>query len=452
MSDESRRESWEEITAIVESGGSPADLDTFLDTISPAELARALSRLDDPSRTAVLTLLNPEDAADLLEELSDAQGADLLEELAPPQAAAIVDEMESDERADVLGELDSDEVEAILREMDPEEAEDARTLLTYPPDTAGGLMVTEFVAYPMSMTVRDVLQDLRKNAEMYSDYGVQYVYVLSEEERLVGVVRLRDLVLSPGDLPLPKIMIPNPLYALASTELDELDHVFERYTFVGLPVTNEQGTLVGVVRRSDVEEAQGERAEEALMRFGGIISGEELRSMPVTSRAFRRLMWLVLNLGLSLCAASIIMFYRETMDAFIELAFFIPVIGNMSGCSGNQAVAVSIREMSLGLIKPEDYVRVFIKEAQVGVLNGLAIGGLIAVVSYVWLQNPMFSLVVGSALAINSVVALSLGGLIPLVLRRVHADPALAAPLAVTTLADMCGFFLMLSMAAIVLA
>ena len=446
MTEERTMDSWEHIEAIVDQN-DPKALDTFLDTLSSSEVARAISRLDEDAQNRVLTLLEPEDAADLIEELSDAQGADLLEDLPVSQAAAIVDEMESDERADVLGELDTDDAEAILRQMDPEEAEDARRLLTYPPDTAGGLMITDFVAYPMTMRVADVLSDLRKNVEEYSDYGVQYVYVVSENKALVGVVRLRDLVLSRSDAPLPSVMIANPLYALVTTTLEELDHMFERYTFVALPVTDEAGKLVGVVRRAFVEEAQGERAEEALMRFGGIVGGEELRSMPIFFRASRRLSWLTVNLLLSLVAAGVILAFEKTVRDWIYLAFFIPVIGNMSGCSGNQAVAVSIRELSLGLIKPEDYVRVLTKEAQVGLVNGLALGAILACIAFLLSGNALFAGAIGIALAGNTFVALALGGLVPLALRRLNMDPALAAPLAVTTISDLCGFTLVLTLA-----
>ncbi len=437
---------WEEIERIV--GDRSAErLQVFLDTLTPAETARAVSRLDDDSQNAVLTLLEPEDAADLIEELTDAQGADLLEDLPADQAAAIVEEMESDERADVLQELDTEDAEAILEKMDPEEAEDARKLLTYPPDTAGGLMVTEFLAYPIHMTVVDVLADMRSNAELYTDYGVQYAYVLAETGTLVGLLRLRDLVLSPGDTPITSLMVANPLYANATSSLEELEQFFDRYTFVGLPVVDEGGRLVGIVLRSDVEEAHGERAEEALMRFGGIIGGEELRSMPVLPRAFRRLSWLCVNLVFSLIAAGVILFYKETVEEIIILAFFIPVIGNMSGCSGNQAVAVSIRELTLGLIKPQDFMRVFAKEAQVALVNGLILGAMLGAITYLVSGNLTLALVVGGALACNTLVALILGGLVPLALRAMKTDPALAAPLAVTTIADMCGFFLVLATA-----
>ena len=449
------KEPWLHIEAILEQGGAE-ELGAYLDSLSPSDVARAISRLDDDGRASVLTMLGPEDAADLIEELTDAQGADILEDLPAIRAAAIVDAMESDERADVLAELDDEDAEAILAQMDPEEAADARKLLTYPADTAGGIMVTEFLAFTMHHRVADVLKDLRENAEEYQDLGVQYVYVVNERNTLVGVIRLRDIVLSPSDAPLTSVMIPNPLYLLVDTPLDEAEDMFDKYTFHWIPVCDEQGHLVGVVTRSGVEEAWGERADKALAQFSGIVGGDELRSMSLLERSFRRMSWLSVNLVLSVVAASVILHFEGAIKQLTALAFFIPIIGNMSGCSGNQAVGVSIRELALGIVRPEDGWRVFVKEAQVGVLNGLLLGLLVTIVGSLVgaftdevgiVGGAYIGLVAGGALALNTIVALSLGGLIPLVLRRLDVDPALSAPPIVTTVSDLCGFLIFLSLA-----
>jgi len=445
------QEPWERIGAIIQRRGA-AELEGYLDTLSPAEVARAISRLDDDAQAGLLALLEPKDAADLIEELSDVQGADIIEELPVPQAAAIVDEMESDHRVDVLGEMDAGDAEAILRAMDPEEAEDARKLLTYPEDTAGGIMVTEYVAYPQSRRVTDALGDLRKNAQEYADYGVQYIYVESEKRTLVGVLPLHDLVMAPGDASLASVMIANPVYVLADASLEEVEQLFDRFAFVGLPVTDEQGRLLGVVRRSDAEQAFGERSEKKFMRFSGIIGGDELRNMGLFSRAFGRLSWLTVNMVLNVLAAVVIVFYMRTIEAVVALAVVLPIICNMSGCSGNQAVAVSIREISLGIINPRDLGRVMLKEIQVGVINGLVLGVLFGGVTFLWKGSPYLGLVVGTALALNTVVAVCLGGGLPLMLRRMKIDPALAASPVMATIVDMCGFFLVLSFAAYALA
>lgn len=174
---------------------------------------------------------------------------------------------------------------------------------------------------------------------------------------------------------------------------------------------------------------------------------EELRSMPTFLRAKRRLSWLTVNIGLNIIAASVIAFYEDTLSAVIALAVFLPIVSDMSGCSGNQAVAVSMRELSLGFARPADVFRVWMKEAAVGIINGIALGMLIAFAAWAWKGNPYIGLVVGVALALNTLVAVSIGGTVPLILKRYNIDPAVASGPMLTTITDMCGFFLVLSLA-----
>lgn len=442
---------WKELERLIASGTSE-QVDEYLDKLSPSDIARSISRLEEDLQTGLLTVLQPEDAADLIEELPDAQGADIIEDLPVDQAAAIIDEMDSDHRADLLGDLDETDVQAILAKMDPEEATEARELLKYEQETAGGIMVTEYVVYNEDRTVGDVLNDLRTNAEDYSDYSIQYAYVKSEAGSLKGVLRLRDLVLS-NDLKLiAEIMIRNPISVMDNTDLDELDHMFDRFPFSGLPVVNPTGKLVGVVMRADVEEAHSERTDRSFMRFSGIIGGEELRTAPVTERATQRLYWLTLNLLLSMVAAWVVFIFEETVQQFILLAALLPVIANVSGCSGNQAIAVSIRELALGLVKTEDVSRVIQKELVLGIINGTAIGIMLAIlVALFTSEPPLFGFVVGLSLALNAILAVGLGGAIPLLLKRVNIDPAVAAAPILTTLVDTIGFLIILGLTTVLL-
>ena len=433
--------------------GDAEGVHEVLEFLTPGQVARAMTRLDGEETQALLTLLEPEEAADLVEELPDAQGADIIEELPANQAAAIVDEMDSDQRVDLLGEMDQDDAEAILSAMDPEEAEDARHLLEYEEDSVGGAMVSEFLSYPQDTPVADVLAAIQENAEHYSDEDLLYVYVESGRGTLIGVARLRDLVLSRAGLTLQDIMIVNPVYVLADMKLEELGHLFDRYTFRDVPVTNADGKLVGVARRGDVEEALGEAQERNFLRFTGIVGGEELRSMPVYERATRRLAWLGPNLVLSFAAAIVILLFEDTITTFGSvLVLFIPVIGNMCGCTGNQAVAVSIREMALGLVQPSDFMRVWLKELPVGLVNGCilgtAIGGAAFALGHFFPDKapPILGLFIGAAFLVNTVISVSLGGLIPLFLRMLGLDPALGSPPLLTTLSDMIGLLLMFGM------
>jgi magnesium transporter len=271
--------------------------------------------------------------------------------------------------------------------------------------------------------------------------------VQTDNKTLIGVLRLRDLVLSANDRPIAEVMVVNPVSVLASAPLDEIEQLFDRYMFYGIPVIEEDGHIVGVVERADAEEAHSERSERTFMRFSGIIGGEELREMALPERTSRRLIWLAANLVLSALAALVIFYYHETIEEIIWLAALIPVLVNVSGCSGNQAVAVSIRELALGLIKPGDFARVVRQEVAVGIINGLSLGVLLGIFTALCTRDPALSVVVGLALALNTVLAVALGGAIPLLLRRINIDPAAAAAPMLTTVVDVCGFFLILSLA-----
>jgi magnesium transporter len=207
--------------------------------------------------------------------------------------------------------------------------------------------------------------------------------------------------------------------------------------------------MVGVVLRKHILEAEYEKANLDMLSAQGIVGGEELRTMPLLLRSRRRLSWLSVNILLNIVAASVIAFYQDTLSAVIALAVFLPIISDMSGCSGNQAVAVSMRELTLGVVKPIDIFRVLFQEMLVGIINGLALGVLIGIAAFLWKGNVYLGMVVGGALLLNTIVAVSLGGTIPLILKKFDVDPALASGPILTTITDMVGFALALSMATV---
>jgi magnesium transporter len=216
-------------------------------------------------------------------------------------------------------------------------------------------------------------------------------------------------------------------------------------------VVDDQRRLVGVVLPNDVEEAGNKQKTKTFLRLSGIIGGEEFRTMPLFSRTGRRLSWLSLNIVLNIIAASVIALYQDTLAAVIALAVFLPMVSDMSGCSGNQAVAVSMRELSLGLVRPGELLWVLAKEAKVGIINGLALGLVLGGVAFLWKGNPWLGVVVGGALAANTLISVILGGMLPLALKRLKLDPALVSGPLLTTVTDICGFFFVLSFAAALL-
>jgi magnesium transporter len=442
---------WQVLSSLIRADDI-AGVRTLLTELHPHGSARVIARLDEDHRTRLFGLLSPEEAATLIAVIPDAQAADLIEQLTPHTAAAILNEVPSNQQADLLGEMPAPEAQAILERMAPEEAIDARRLLEYPPDTAGGIMITEYLAYPETWSVGQVLADMDSRREDYADYSVQYLYVIDPSDRLLGVLRLRDMLFSPRNASIADTMILRPDAFEAGTPLDDMQRYFERRPLFGVPVVDDAGRLIGVVRRAAAEEAARKRAAGQYLKISGIVRGEEFRSMPFYVRSARRLSWLTINILLNVIAASVIAVYTDTLAAAIALAVFLPMISDMSGCSGNQAVAVSMRELTLGLTRPADVLRVVAKESSVGAVNGAVLGALLGGVAILWKGNPWLGLVVGVALAANTLVAVCLGGTLPLILKRLRLDPALVSGPVLTTVTDMCGFFLVLSVATALLA
>jgi magnesium transporter len=259
------------------------------------------------------------------------------------------------------------------------------------------------------------------------------------------------LVVARAHAPLTGIMIKEPLTVSDATPVRALDEFFAQHELYGVPVVTDRERLVGVVHRAAVKAAMAEQASSDYRRAQGIVA-EELRSMPLLLRSRRRLSWLSLNIVLNLGAAAVIAVFQDTLAQVIALAVFLPIISDMSGCSGNQAVAVSMRELTLGLVTAKEVRRVWAKEVFVGVLNGVVLGLLVAGAGLLYSGNAWFGLVIGGALALNTVVAVSIGGTVPLLLRRIGMDPALASGPILTTVTDVCGFLFVLGFASLLLA
>jgi len=445
------RPAWDRLAELARAADSDG-VANELNALSEAEQIHAFGRLSPEDRGRVLGLIDPERAAGLLESVPDLYAGEAVRELEPAAAAGILGELPSDEGADLLGQLQTEAAEAILAEAEPEVAANVRSLLRYPPDTAGGLMIAEFVAVPESATAQDAITHMREEVERYADYPVQYVYAVGTSGELRGVLPLRDLLLARRARPIGSLMVRDPVSVRASAPLEAVLDVFESHHYLGMPVVDDSDMLVGVLLREDVDDARVDRADADALKARGIVGGEELRSLPLLLRSRRRLAWLSINILLNVIAASVIALYEDTLQAVIALAVFLPIISDMSGCSGNQAVAVSLRELTLGVTKPNEIVRVLFKESALGLVNGAALGILIGAVAWIWKGNVALALVVGTALALNTLVAVCIGGTVPMVLRKLGFDPALSSGPMLTTITDMCGFFFVLSFATFTLA
>lgn len=441
---------WEQLKELIDVG-SAEEIRTYLNDLKSDDIVGAVSHINSDDRHKFLSMLSPVEAATVLSDLPSVQAMGILNELETTEAAHIIAEMRSDDQADFLSEMDPPDVEEILTQFSRPKAENLRKLIKYDAETAGGLMITEFLAFPEFTKVGDVVDDLRDNAREYEKYSLQYIYVTSQG-KFIGVLRMRDLLLSNRNTTLARIVIRGALAIQDTDSFEEVVRFFDTHDFYGVPVLNEAQELIGVVLQRQVRVAIVDHLNVEHLETQGIVGGEELRTMPVLLRSKRRLSWLSANILLNILAASIIAFYQDTLSAVIALAVFLPIISDMSGCSGNQAVAVSLRELSLGVVKPFEVMRVGFQEASVGIINGLVLGLLIGTAAWLWQGNVYLGLVVGSALAINTLAAVTLGGTIPLILKSMKVDPALASGPLLTTVTDMLGFFLTLTFAGAMLS
>ena len=440
----------DQLRSLLDSDRPPAAFERQLDQFDSAALLHAVFQLTAAEQRKLLSAVSAERAAHIVEDFPSSHGADLIEEMPAQEAAPIVEEMASNLRVDVLAEMDSQDSDAILEFLEEDDVQEIRELISYPPDVAGGLMITEFARYPKDAIVRDVVDELTGREGDYEFLTVHYIYVVVKKHLLVGVVRLRDLVFADPEAQIGSIVTKAKTIS-AHASLGEMDQFFIDNDIAAVPVVDERKYLLGIVRRRSLLEALAEKSEADHLKVAGIVGGDELRNMPTLVRSKRRLSWLSINIVLNIIAASVIALYEDTLTAVIALAVFLPIVSDMSGCSGNQAVAVSMRELTLGAANPGDVLRVWRKELTVGLINGLALGLLLGCAAWAWKGNVVLGLVVGIALALNTVLAVSIGGTVPLVLKRFNIDPAVASGPLLTTITDMCGFFLVLSLASLVL-
>lgn len=434
-------------------GGRLGEAIQIVTGLHPIDAARALTQLPPAMRVGVLLGIPLDTAADIVEELPDDVRARAISEMEPEEAAAILSEMDWDEEVDLLQDFDHQQAEAIIEHLE-EEAPALRKLLSYDADTAGGLMNTEFIAIPVEQTARETIRSLREKASEYAEVPYTYLYAVDQEGKLVGTISFRNLVLTSANTPIAELMDERSISVDVSASAHDLVKLFKKHKYLAFPVVDDEGKLAGVVAQEDVLEHEVEEAEEELLQVSGILQGEELREMPLFARTSRRFVWLALKILLNLVTASVIALHQSTIAAFAALAVLLPVISDLGGAAGGQAAAVSIRELSLERVRPRDIFKVLFKELWVGVVNGLALGIIVGTLAWYY-QHSMgttptgvqYGLLAATAISVNTIVAVTVGGLSPLILKRLGFDPAIAAMPILTTVTDFCGFLLVLGLA-----
>lgn len=415
----------------------------------PSDIAEEIEDLELREIRKVLREFPHEQVADILTELPDEVQTKLLENMRLDRVSEIIPEMFSDDAADALGNLSPERLQKIMDKLSDEDVRDITTLLEYPEDTAGGIMRSEVNAVLTTMTLSEAREAVRREEDHGEDNAI-YVYAVDENGRLQGVLRLRDLLFRDLRLKVSEVMICEVRAVSVNADQEEIANIFQKYNYLALPVVDDFGKLVGIVTWDDVIDVIQEEATEDMQRMVGL-SGEEMVTTPWRRSVKNRLPWLMINLATAFLAGWVVSIFEATLVAYAMLAVFLPIIGGMGGNAGAQTLTIVVRSLALGEIEDNEWRRVLVKEFIIGVITGLAIGVTVGLFSWLWQGSWLLGIIVFLAMVLNMIAAALSGVLVPIGLRAAKIDPALASSIMVTTVTDVVGFFLFLSLASIAL-
>ena len=418
-----------------------------IDEIHPVDFLEALGEFDDDP-LIILEKLPDEYVALLLDYAEDDEKFNLLSLFSKNRQAQIISEMSSDELVDLLGTLDEDEQNEIITNMNTEEVEEVKALLSYDPESAGGIMATEFISIKETDTVNETINYLRTMApDSETPY---YIYVVDDLDVLKGVVPLRQIIVSTPDTLIKDIMIENIISAPVDMDQEEVSHIFEKYGFMAIPVVDHNGEILGIITVDDVMEIMKEEYTEDMFRLAGLDEEEKVAGTVIGAIKYR-LPWLLVNLVTATLAAKTVSLFENTIAQIVALATFMPMVAGMGGNAGSQTLTLIIRGIAIGEISYENQADILKKEIAIGIINGLCLGLVVGVLGYFWVGSLVFGFVIGTAMLLNLIVATISGYLVPVLLKKVGIDPALASAVFVTTVTDVLGFFFFLGLATVML-
>lgn len=417
----------------------------------PADVAQVLHELSDLDRHAVFAALSRSDtelAAASLSELDLEEGVELLTALSPEEIAQVLQELPSDDAANFIAALPEELRERLLDLMRVETSTDVQELLSFAEGTAGRIMTPDVFALNEELTVSEAISAIQRAS---SDIEmVFYLYVIDERNHLVGVVSLRQLLLVPPTTPLKKIMSTDVISVRTDTDQEEVARIVARYNLLGVPVVDSENKLVGLVTVDDVIDVIRDEATEDIYALAGVSSEEHALTAPARSVRLR-LPWLLVNLATAILAASVVNLFESTIQQVVVLAALMPIVAGMGGNAATQTLAVVVRGLALGEVTWENGRRMLLKEFLVGLTNGLVNGLVAALIVCLWfgfsLRTVMIGAIIALAMVINLVIAGISGTLVPLILKRLKADPAIASSIFVTTCTDVGGFLSFLGLA-----
>jgi magnesium transporter len=426
--------------------GKKQSFQDIIDELQPYDMAQQYQHIPSKHRNKFLSYLTIEELTNLLQELEKDDQLDVLHKLGIEKSTKVFDLMENDDLASLLTDLKPAKIQELLSEMKKEESDIVQNLMNYPPETAGRIMNNRYVWIPKHYTIREAVDKLKHFAEL-AEY-LNYLYVKDEQNKLVGVVSYKDLLLGNLHDKIEDVMYSRVVKADVLTDQEEVAKLIVRYDFVSLPVVEKDNTLVGIITVDDIIDVVIQEANEDIEKLSASGKAIDFNTKPFVA-AYRRLPWLILLLFIGLISGGIISGFEETLETVVALAFFMPMIAGMTGNTGTQSLAVVVRGLVSQDLDIKQTIKLILRELWVGIIIGIVCSILIMIIAYVWRDNFTLGLVVGSSLLLTLIIGTLAGTIIPLVLYKLNIDPAVASGPLITTINDILSLLIYFGLATV---
>lgn len=418
--------------------------ETFLD-LHEYEQSELYIAMDDEEKARLYAVLSPEEVAEFYDsiDIDDVDHDYLFETMDSRYAAKMLESMQFDNAVDILNELSREKMTSLLALMQPESRAEISSLINYEADTAGGIMTTEYVSIESTMTVREAMRYLKDAAP--DSETIYYVFVV-DQEKLVGIISLRELIISDDDEYIGDVMIERVVSVNTGVDQEEVAQLMRDYDFLAIPVTDYQGHLLGIITHDDIIDVIDEEASEDYARLAGLTDDENTNENAF-STAKKRLPWLVGLTFMGMITATMLTTFEDTLQQVAVLGAFIPIIGGMAGNTGTQSLAVAVRGISSGEIKDASKTRIAMREMGSGFITGIVCGAILLVIITLMYQEVMLGVIVSVSLIIAMTFATLTGTLVPMFMNKIGIDPAIASGPFITTGNDIISLLVYFSLA-----
>ena len=436
----------EEITEEIVKIRTKHELENYLKENHFIDIAESFEELDDSELKRILNLMSDENKAKVIEQADEELQEKILELFSDEEIIQIFSHMSTDDITDILGYIDFQKRKSILDNMKRSEANKLRELLGYEEDSAGGIMTTRYIAFREELLIKDIMAKIKMIAPKTE--VIEKIFVLNNKRELIGEADLRDILISPDDMQLKEIKNENVISVHPDEDQEDVARMVSKYDLKVIPVVSRRNQILGIITIDDIIDVILEEGTEDILKLGGVSEEENINSKLLISIR-KRLPWLVVNLGTAFLASFVVGTFQGTISRAVILATAMPIVAGMGGNAGTQSLTVTIRGIALGELSMVDNNRMVLKQIFVGFINGAVLGLITGSIMFLINKNIFLGFIIFLAMIGNLTIACLTGFLIPVTLKRLKIDPALASAVLLTTFTDVCGFFLFLGLAQI---